>query len=396
MRSLLKRLLSFYLFRLLRKLTQGNYCYLLWIFPVKQNKIAISNYYGKGFGDNGKYISEELLKKGNNYDIVWLLKKDLINKVKFPRGIRVVEYGSFKALYELVTAKVWIDNCRKAFYPPKRKEQYYIQTWHGGVALKKVEKDVENKLDRLYVENAIKDSKMADVFISNSSLCTNMYRTAFWYDNKILEYGSPRCDILVNYDYKVEKKVRSYFKISDDVKLLIYAPTFRADGTTDAYDIDFNKLLKTLEEKWGGKWCVLVRLHPNVSMKSKLMEYTSNIINASDYDDMYELLAASNILITDYSSSMFEFSLTGKIVILYASDIKSYEKDRNFYFELNHLPYPVAENNYQLQSLLNNFDEGLYSLRLNSFLSKIGINEKGNASTKLVELIDNVVKGNTD
>lgn len=74
------------------------------LFPIKKNKIVIDNYAGKGFGDNGKYIALELLKRNNKYDIVWVTK-DL--KSCFPKGIRVIPYISLKSIYEQATAKIW-------------------------------------------------------------------------------------------------------------------------------------------------------------------------------------------------------------------------------------------------------------------------------------------------
>ena len=110
---------------------------LMLVFPVNRTKVVITSHYGKGYGDNAKYIVEELVRRHNKYDIVWLLNKELYGSVCFPDYIRTVKYGSLRALFELATAKIWIDNCRKEFYPIKRKSQFYIQTWHGAWASRK-------------------------------------------------------------------------------------------------------------------------------------------------------------------------------------------------------------------------------------------------------------------
>lgn len=388
---ILKKILPNKFIDILNRIRLGNYFFPFNILPIKDNKIVICNFSGKGYGDNGKYIVKEIINQRLDCDIVWLLKDIQNNTADFPECIRIKKYGSLGALYEMATAKVWIDNMRKSFFPPKRKKQYYIQTWHGGIALKQVEKDVESKLDKRYVEHAIHDSYMADLFISNSRFCTNMYRSAFWYDGEILECGSPRCDILINQEKEIEKKVKKYFNLNKNSHILIYAPTFRTDRNTKVYNIDFNQLIKILEKKYGGEWSVLIRLHPNISSKSNFMEYTSKIINATDYDDMYELLAVSDILITDYSSTMFEFSFTRRPVILYAPDIESYIKDRNFYFNIQNLPYSLAENNDQLFSSIEKFDSDVYLKNLEDFLSKLGLKEKGNASYQVVEKIKKII-----
>ncbi len=103
------------------------------IFPIKKNKVVVINFYGNGYGDNPKYICEELIKTHEELDVIWLVNK--MDDV-FPNQIRKVKYKSIKAIYEMATAKIWIDNARKRKYVIKRNGQYYIQTWHGGIRIK--------------------------------------------------------------------------------------------------------------------------------------------------------------------------------------------------------------------------------------------------------------------
>lgn len=109
---------------------------------IEDNKIVIDNFNGGSYGCNPKYITEELLKRDKNYDIVWLVKsvKNEIEKGYFPAGIRLVGYGTKQALKELASAKLWIDNQRKNYFIKKgltKKEgQYFIQTWHGSLGIK--------------------------------------------------------------------------------------------------------------------------------------------------------------------------------------------------------------------------------------------------------------------
>ena len=110
--------------------------YLFRVLPVKNNKIFCSNFGGRGYGDNPKYICEHLLSSSDKYDIVWEVN-DLDEYM--PEGIRKVKYLSFRAIYEATTSRVWIDNVRKNIWFRKRKNQLYIQTWHGGIGFKKAE-----------------------------------------------------------------------------------------------------------------------------------------------------------------------------------------------------------------------------------------------------------------
>ena len=118
---------------------------------INTNKIVVDNFAGRGFGDNPKYIVKELLKRNFNLDIVWEVS-DM--SLPMPSGVRKVKYGTPKAYRELLTAKIWIDNIKNSVKPDKRNDQFYLQTWHGGLAVKAIERQVEDKLDSNYVEAA--------------------------------------------------------------------------------------------------------------------------------------------------------------------------------------------------------------------------------------------------
>lgn len=356
--------------------------YFFRMFPIQKNKVVIVNYYGKGFGDNGKAIAIELNKKSPNMDIVWL-----VNKVDntFPSWIRQVEYGSLSSVYELVTAKFWVDNARKRRYVRKRKQQYYIQTWHGSIALKKIEKDAEDKLPKVYLDSAKNDSKMANLLVSNGKWCTDMYRRAFWYNGEILECGSPRCDQLFKKD-QTFSPVHNYYGLSSNVRLLLYAPTFR-NVFTDCYNIDFNRLHDALVSKFNEEVKIIVRLHPNVANSDYSIDYNNFVLDGTSYPDMYELLSECDMMVNDYSSSMFEFSLLEKPVWLYVTDIESYIQDRGFYFNLKELPFPLAQNNEELLSIVNDYNEIEYKANLRHFMRELGVNENGLAAPAVVEKI---------
>jgi CDP-glycerol glycerophosphotransferase len=360
------------------------------VFPIKNKKLVITNCFGKGFGDNSKYIAEEILKKKLECDLVWIVDDSHCGE-KFPSQIRTVRYGSLIAKYEETTAKIWIDNFRKDSSVRKRKGQFYIQTWHGGVALKKIEKDVEKKLNIKYLEDAKNDSLMADLFISNSQFCTDLYRKSFWYYGAILECGYPRNDVLINSPNVKKEKVIRYFELDDDTKIILYAPTFRDDYNMEAYNLDYEMILKIIENTYEGKWIFLIRMHPNISERADTISYNSKLINATHYNDMQEIMAASDILITDYSSTMFEFMLMKKPVFLFATDLEKFKVDRDLYFDIYSLPFPVAENNQKLVDNITSFNEPLYLKNVSSFKKEIGLIEDGTAAKKIVEIIEEIL-----
>jgi len=359
--------------------------YFFRIFPIQKNKIFIQSYYGKGYGDNPKYIVENILSHGLNFKLVWAVNPELSKE--FPQTIKLVPYNSYRSIYEEVTAKIWIDNCRKQNNVKKRKSQYYIQTWHGILGLKKVEKDVEDKLTLNYINDAKHDSMLADLFISDSKFTSQLYRSSFWYNGDILECGSPRVDILLNQNHDIKNKVRKYFNISEDIKIVLYAPTFRNDYNTDVFNINYELLLKTMERHTNETWIIFIRMHPNISDKSDFIEYNEKIFNASNYDDIQELLIAGDILITDYSSCITEFALMNKPAFLYINDYEQYKNDRDFYFDLFSLPFPCAVNNNELIQNIINFNNESYLHSLNDFFMKVSIVKDGNASQKVVDKI---------
>lgn len=370
--------------------------YLCRVFPIKKNKIVFSSYLGKGYGDNGKYIAERLLKNKKDYDLVWLSKNP---EDVFPEEIRVVKYRSLNSIFEQATAKVWIDNRRKPPFVRKRKKQFYIMTWHSNIALKKVEKDAEHNLEPRYVVGAKHDSKMADIILSGGAWETELMNRAFWYDGRIMQIGYPRQDPFVEHKERLAKKIRQYYNLDENDKILLYAPTFRQSKDQDslkAYSLDWISTLNALSERFGGKWVGMVRLHPNVSALSGKMKIPSEVINVTSYNDMQELIAGCDCLITDYSSTIIEAGIADKIGLIFATDYDEYKKDRDAYFDIrDDLPFPFSENNEQLANNIRMLDMEYYQDKLHHFLyEEFGVVCNGNASDRIVDLIDQVMEGN--
>lgn len=363
---------------------------------INPKKIVFINYHGKGYGDNLKYIANELIND-KNIDICWLLKADLINKVPIPPHVRIAKYDSLEGLYEMATAKVWISNCRKVFCPIKKKNQYYIQTWHGGIALKKVEGDANDLINRYYMKCARRDTKYANLMISNSKTCTDMYRRAFWYNGEILECGSPRNDILINYNDEKRDGIRHILKIEPDEVVLLYAPTFRENNNMTPYIDDFGGIQNALSKITSveiGKIKILLRLHPNISHLKHKYKCESNIIDVTDYDDMQELMLASDYLITDYSSTSFEFSLMKKPVFLYMKDYDLYCAQRGLFFKNEELPYPIAYTYSELENVIRSFSPEQYNDALSKFFEEQGLFETGEASRQVANRIRSVMEEN--
>ncbi|MDE7213056.1 MAG: CDP-glycerol glycerophosphotransferase family protein, partial [Anaeroplasmataceae bacterium] len=332
-----------------------------------------------------KYIAEEFIKQKLDYKLVWLVRD--MSSV-FPKEIKKVKYGSLRAYFELATAKIWIDNIRNGLRTPKKKKQFYIQTWHGSIPLKKIERAAEDLLDKGYIKKAKKDGKITNLMLSNSKWATELYRNDFWYNGPILEAGVPREDVLVGNVEIYKKKVLDFFNVQSNTNIVLYAPTFRQVRNMQNFTFDYEAVVQELERKFNDNYVILIRLHPNDAMLYKNIKETEKVKNASAYPDMQELLLASNILITDYSSTMFEFSILNKMVLIFARDLEDYLKtEREMYFNILDLPFPIARNDEELINTIKELNQDSYKAGVDAFLDQLGYCPLGGASFAVVDYI---------
>lgn len=371
-----------------KKIQKGLAWLLYRALPVQKNKVVFTSFYGRGASDNPKAIVDELAKRPEQLDIVWLAKDTAHAGV--PEGVRVVPYDTPAAIREMSTAKVWVDNCRKGARN-KKKGQYYMQTWHG-FALKRIERDVADKLNTpenaAYAEYAKRDSAQIDAIISNSTFMTKIYQESFWYHGPVLEYGSPRNDLLVHPSADARKTIAKALHLPEDCRYIMYAPTFRADHSLDAYNLDYHAACHACEQRFGGKWIMLVRLHPGVMQLAKDLKFDNQVtFDATAFDDMQLLLSACDAVITDYSSLMFDFALTRRPCFQFATDIDAYKTDRNFYFPIDETPFPLAKSNAEMVQHILDFDDAAYQKDWDAFYEKMGFCEDGQATQRCVQWI---------
>ncbi len=365
--------------------------YIMRVFPIKKGRIYISNYFGKGYGDSPKYICNELLKYRDEFRIVWCLN-DL--NCSLPSGIRKVKNNTIKNIYEMCIAEIWIDNCRKPIYVRKRKGQYYIQTWHGDMGNKKSEGEAIESLSRSYIASAKNDSKMADLFLSGNEWFSRVIRKAYWYNGEIANFGSPRRDILYNSTEEAKENIKKALGINNKVKIVLYAPTFRKKQDLESlqlYDLKWEMIIDALGERFGGEWIGICRLHPNISKMSSLLKFPDCVVDATSYQDMQELLMISDICISDYSSSIFEFAVTKKPSFVYAPDYEDYiSNDRQYQFSVDELPFPFAIKTGDLIKNIKSFNNEEYLMKLDYFYNDVlHIYKEGDASKKVAELLLN-------
>lgn len=361
---------------------------LFFVFPIEKRKIVFSNYYGQGFGDNCKYIAKEFLRH-SNYKLIWLCSNDTKNNL--PNGVIPIKKNSLVGLYHLATASAWVDNCRKPLWIIKRKKQYYVQTWHGCIALKKIEGDAEDLIDLHYIKAAKRESTYIDLMVSNSRTCSDMYRRAFWYKGEILECGSPRNDILFNYNTKLIERLKTKLYLTEDDIVILYAPTFRNNKSKAAYITNYYEIIHVFEKLTNKQIKLFIRLHPNMKEQSKYIRENKKIINVSSYPDMQELLIISDYIISDYSSTAIEFSMMKKPTFLYMNDYNEYISERGLFFKLSELPYMISFTEKELIEQIEHFNFIRYNDNLNKFFNKLQLKESGTAAKQVASKIQAVL-----
>ena len=375
-------------------------CIIIWemlkmfgfLLPINQKKVFCVSMQGGSKGCNIEPIVSYLKAKDDGFYFIWAFKKSTYNKYHIcTTSTNSVRVNTWNYYYHLYTSKFILSNDRMVFllFPSKRKGQFYLQTWHG-TALKKIEADMPGDTTdyRRIVEP---DSKKIDCIISGSNYMTNLYKNSFWYNGRVEETGTPRNDIFFKKDSDIKNKIKNQFNIDENCKIILYAPTFRnVEIPFSLYFIDLDKFLKSITSSLHGEWRVMVRLHPDILTPqniSNLKQLCSTAIDVSFYPDMQELLYCADILVTDYSSSMFDFMYSLKPCFMYISDYQSY--DRGFYMSIHDLPFPKIMSNSNIDDVVKFFDYTEYVKNVKSFMISIGSKEDGHAAERCGDLFFN-------
>lgn len=362
------------------------------------NRIVFDNYMGKGFGCNGKYVTNALLADDRAYDIVWTVKDAARHRKDFPEGVRLVEYGSKEAMREYATAGVWVQNYQLVHYLNrgllKKPGQTYIQMWHGSFGIKKIENNCGALTsDKNWMVLAKRNSEYTDYWISNGSFETEVYKQAFWTVKQVLEYGHPRNDIFFSGERDcIRADICRRYHIENQ-KILLYVPTFRDEGMVWEQNLSYEGLKESLEKRFGGEWNLLIRLHPRMrEYADRLIPKCPYVTDVTEYSDIQELLVSADAVITDYSSAVFDFLLSGRPAFLYAPDYRRYEEMRGLYYPLEAAPFPLAKTQRELEEVIASFDEEAYRKSAREFLKGKGSVEDGGAARRVAELIRAIVE----
>lgn len=360
------------------------YCSCFFYFFSLKKRIIFESFSGKQISCNPYYIYIYLKNKFPSYKYIWCYNGNNIDCIKSCKR------NSFTYYYYLLTSSVYITNDSIPQYVRFRKSQLIINTWHGGGAYKKVGLALSNKLSWYTRLNLCRAEKNLTYLVSTSEVFTNEIATSFFVDkNKVLPIGMPRNDVFFNQELinANNKKIRDIFSIDKKALIVLYAPTYRSDGST--VDLDFSLICDALREKYRNtkKIYILIRAHHLMVMDKR--KFTDSCIDVSSYPNMQELLCAADILISDYSSCIWDYSFTYRPCFLFVPDLLNYQNDRDFYRPIHSWGFPIAKSNEQLYDQIIKFDENKYINNITHHHNDLKSYEDGHATEKIVKIIVN-------
>lgn len=359
-----------------------------------REEILFDSFTGRQFSDSPHSVYAELRSRGGewaDYPMSWLVADGQVNLP--PDLTQVRHYGT--DFYEsLARCRYLVTNSRQPAWFTRRPGQTVVQTWHGSM-LKRIGFDIENirGKSRDYHEKLAWETQQWDYLVSPSPWATPILRRAFRFDGEILETGYPRNDIFFSADRDaIAARTRRRLGLPDDKKVILYAPTWRDDKyyTRGKHKLDLHLDLRRMYEKLGDDHVLLVRRHPRV-VDSVPNVGTNFVYDVSLYPEIMELFLVTDILVTDYSSMMFDFANTGRPMLFFTYDIESYRDNlRGFYFDFEETaPGPLLLGSDDVISSIVDIDGVAESYRekYRAFTEQFCPLDDGNAAARVVDRV---------
>lgn len=374
-------------YKLKAKLLYKIMCKLL---PIKKNLVLFQSFGGRSYSGNPKYIYEYAKDNNKKLKFVWALRNQFEN---VPGSAIKVKLESLKYYYYLARAEYIVSNLNMQNGVTKRKGAKFIQTWHG-TPLKRISFDVNKNspaYDAKFLKGFAKRVRKWDYLLAQNNFSKDAFRSAFRYKKPIDVIGHPLNDILVKNDSEKINEIKTKLNIDKDKKVILYAPTWR-DNSRYILDLDIEKLY----EKLHGEYVLLIKTHYFVNTSLEVNKFDGFVYDVSKYEDIQELSLISDVLITDYSSVMFDFAATKKPMVFYCHDLEYYKgKLRGFYFDFEaEAPGPIVKTSEEVADAIANIDEIhlSYKDKYNKFHERFAYLEDGNSGKRACASIFNLGK----
>jgi CDP-glycerol glycerophosphotransferase len=346
------------------------------------NAVLFESFQGKVIGDSPYDIFLGLQIERPDLKFIWVTAP----ATKAPAGSSGVAFGSPAYLRALATSKYLVNNSNFPPYFRKALGQVYLQTWHG-TPLKRLGRDIaQNNLTKSYLDTMDREAKAWDFLISPNAFCTDIFPGCFGYAGEILETGYPRNDKLSTATAEDRQRIRESIGVSDpSVTLVMYAPTWRDYSRTATGNWQSVSYLD--ENLWLPEGFKLIyRGHSNTHEAHK-DGGNDRFIDVTRYPNITDLYIAADALITDYSSVMFDYTVTGKPVIFMTPDLERYRAERGFYFDFEaEAPGPILNTQDEVLLALETLDEisRNYQNKYRNWQLKFDAREDGKAASRVI------------
>lgn len=363
------------------------------ILRIRKDRILFTGLTGGNnyeYSCNPKYLYEYMRDNyPGQFQYVWAVSDKKKYAFLEEEGVKLVKHFTVSSFPMLLSAGVVVTNGSYAPWFPFRRRQYVINTWHGGGAYKKVENGKPDA-GRATRKRAEFCAKNIDLFLASCKMQEDtMIRKTYMYKGEVLREGTPRNDRLVNGDTaEMREAVRKAYNIPGNGKIVLYAPTYR--NTDAAVTLDGDYLLESLDAQSDEdvKWYFMCRYHRYQDEGSNLRVKGSNITDVCDYPDMQHLLAAADILITDYSSCVWDYAFLNRPCFLFVPDKDEYVRETGFYVSVDEWPFPQAEDTEKLADLIREYDSDKANALTREHLRKMGSYEKGQCCKCIAKKIE--------
>jgi CDP-glycerol glycerophosphotransferase len=353
--------------------------------PVLEDTILFDSWRGQ-YSDNPRAIAEELHRREAGLRQVWVLDPALAEEV--PDWIEPVAPGSARHLAMMARARYLVANATVPGFHLKRRGTFFLQTWHG-TPLKRIGFDIPReaaRAPRTARATLAHNVKRWDLLLSPNPFSTPIFRKSFAFPGRIEETGYPRNDLLQSPDADdIRDRTRAGLGIAGHQRVVLYAPTFR-----DAARFTLLPEVQRLAGVLGEAYVVLMRAH-KLDAADLPGDPQMDLLDVSSYPDNRELFLAADILVTDYSSVMFDFAVTGKPMLFWTHDLAEYrDSDRGFSFDFEaQAPGPLLGTADEVAAAITDLENvsARYSGAYLRFRERFCALEDGRASARVVDLL---------
>lgn len=355
---------------------------------VLREAILFESFAGRQVADSVLGICNEIVRRRMDMDLYWTVADPAM---PVPKGTKPLLIHSREWMDQLHNSRYLINNNNFPFYFRKRPGQIYLQTWHG-TPLKRIGNHVpQANLSLPYRSLMLREAEYWDYLLVQNDYAAEVIPEAFGYTGEVINVGYPRNDTLVGVEAEARRlAVRNSMALQPYHFVVLYAPTWRDNlsgpkGYRRVENLDFQMIRELLGE--GSK--VIVRGHHNTAKSHGVKQ--PGIIDATHYPNINDLLLAADLMITDYSSIMFDYVVTGKPIVFLTPDLEQYrDKVRGFYFDLEDVaPGPICLSNGELFNVLSQMGAAVeaYSDRYSNFRERFSSRDDGGASARVVDAI---------